>query len=165
MSKRSWTKEDLINAAAQSKSVRQVLFKLHLVEAGGNYEQVKKYLKLYNVSIPHFTGMTWNKGLRGHYQPQIPLEKILTTENHYQSYQLKNRLFRANLKQCKCEECGWAERSIDGRIPVELDHINGDRHDNRLENLRVLCPNCHSLKPTHRGKNKTKARVVKLVNT
>lgn len=46
--------------------------------------------------------------------------------------------------------------SEDGRIPLELDHINGDRHDNRLENLRVLCPNCHSLKPTHRGLNRSK---------
>lgn len=52
-----------------------------------------------------------------------------------------------------CEDCGWAKSSEDGRIPVELDHINGDRHDNRLENLRILCPNCHSLRLTHRGKN------------
>ncbi|MDE1988391.1 MAG: HNH endonuclease, partial [Patescibacteria group bacterium] len=41
-------------------------------------------------------------------------------------------------------------------LPLELDHINGDRHDNRLENLRILCPNCHSLKPTHRGRNMNK---------
>ncbi|MGB4076287.1 MAG: HNH endonuclease [Minisyncoccia bacterium] len=43
-------------------------------------------------------------------------------------------------------------------MPVELDHVNGDRHDNRIENLRILCPNCHSLKPTHRGRNKTNCR-------
>ncbi|QQS22454.1 HNH endonuclease [Candidatus Saccharibacteria bacterium] len=57
-------------------------------------------------------------------------------------------------KKPKCEICGWEERSIDGRIPVELDHINGIHSDNRLENLRILCPNCHSLQPTHRGRNK-----------
>lgn len=51
------------------------------------------------------------------------------------------------------ERCGWAERAEDGRIPVELDHKNGDRFDNRFENLQILCPNCHSLQPTHRGKN------------
>ena len=49
--------------------------------------------------------------------------------------------------------CGWAKISIDGRIPLELDQINGNRHDNRLENLRILCPNCHSLQITHRGMN------------
>ncbi|HAN04121.1 MAG TPA: hypothetical protein DCW72_10215 [Elusimicrobia bacterium] len=49
----------------------------------------------------------------------------------------------------------------DGRLPLELDHVNGDNRDNRLENLRILCPNCHSLKPTHRGRNSGKnARVL-----
>jgi 5-methylcytosine-specific restriction endonuclease McrA len=48
-----------------------------------------------------------------------------------------------------------------GRITVELDHINGDHYDNRIENLRILCPNCHSLQPTHRGRNK-KIRLVKM---
>ncbi|KKQ13143.1 MAG: hypothetical protein US27_C0015G0001, partial [Candidatus Moranbacteria bacterium GW2011_GWF1_36_78] len=49
--------------------------------------------------------------------------------------------------------CGWHKVSKDGRLPLELDHINGDSKDNRIKNLRVLCPNCHSLKPTHRGRN------------
>ncbi|MEX2398487.1 MAG: HNH endonuclease [Candidatus Saccharimonadales bacterium] len=62
------------------------------------------------------------------------------------------------MKLPKCELCGWDKRSIDGRTPVELDHINGDRYDNRLENLRVLCPNCHSLQPTHRGRNMKSCR-------
>lgn len=165
MSRRSWTKEDLIKAATNSLSVRQVIAKLGLVEAGGNYEQVKKYLKQYNVDTSHFTGMTWNRGMRGRHMPLIPLTDILIKDSTFQSFQLKNRLFRNNIKKPSCEECGWAKRSIDGRIPVELDHINGDRHDNRIENLRILCPNCHSLKTTHRGKNKHTARVVKLVNT
>ena len=68
------------------------------------------------------------------------------------------RLFKAGLKKAGCEECGWAKLSADGRIPVELDHINGDRYDNRIENLRILCPNCHSLKSTHRGRNKMRRR-------
>jgi hypothetical protein len=62
--------------------------------------------------------------------------------------------FKEGIKKEECEMCGWAKSSLDGRIPLELDHINGDHHDNRLINLRILCPNCHSLQPTHRGKNK-----------
>ncbi len=146
----------MINAASKSTSVRQVISKLGLVEAGGNYEQIKKYLKFYKIDTKHFTGVGWSKGLRRIGKPILSLESILTINNYYQSFHLKNRLYNAGIKDKKCEECGWAKMSEDGRIPLELDHINGDRHDNRLENLRILCPNCHSLKTTHRGLNRTK---------
>jgi 5-methylcytosine-specific restriction endonuclease McrA len=79
---------------------------------------------------------------------------LLVENGTTQSYKLKAKLFAAELKQPKCELCGWAAIASDGRIPLELDRINGVHNDNRLENLRILCPNCHSLQPTHRGKNK-----------
>ena len=71
---------------------------------------------------------------------------------------LKQRLFRAGLKTEKCEMCGWAAQAPDGRIPVEIDHMNGDKTDNRIENLRILCPNCHALQPTHRGLNRKRRK-------
>ena len=98
--------------------------------------------------------MGWSKGLHFGFRPKIPLKQILVQNSYFQSYKLKNRLLREGLKPPYCEECGWAERSRDGRLSLELDHINGDVHDNRLENLRILCPNCHSLKATHRGRNR-----------
>ena len=106
--------------------------------------------------------MGWNVGT--HFRPRepVPLEDLLVVGSDRQSFSLKKRLFTAGIKAAKCEMCGWAERSEDGRIPVELDHINGDHHDNRLENLRILCPNCHSLQTTHRGKNK-KVRLARVV--
>ena len=152
--KKTWTISQLQEAVSNSFSYRQVLIKLNLREAGGNYDQVKKYIKENGLNILHFRGKVWNKGLRGIGIFRLPLEKILIKKSHFQSFKLKGRLFRAGLKQKKCEECGWAKITEDGYLPLELDHINGDRHDNRLENLRVLCPNCHSLKPTHRGKNR-----------
>ncbi|HEY4484200.1 MAG TPA: HNH endonuclease signature motif containing protein [Candidatus Paceibacterota bacterium] len=154
--KRTWTTEQLREAVKKSPSYRQVLAKLKLREAGGNYEQLKKYIEENNFSTKHFKGKAWNKGLRGLGKPLIPLEKILIRNSTYQSFKLKKRLFQVNLKSMSCEECGWSKKSVDNRIPLELDHINGDRHDNRLENLRILCPNCHSLQLTHRGKNRDK---------
>lgn len=152
--KRTWTKEQLAKAVTVSFSYRNVLKQLGLREAGGNYDQVKKYVRELNLDISHFRGMGWNKGLRGIGKPLIPLENILVRESTYQTFKLKNRLFKAGLKSECCELCGWAQRSSAGYLPLELDHINGDRHDNRIENLRVLCPNCHSLQDTHRGRNR-----------
>lgn len=159
MRKRSWTTEQLKIATQNSLSLRQVLIKLGLREAGGNYEQIKKYLKEEQINTEQFKGRAWNKGLRGIGKPLIAIQKILVKDSYFQSFKLKKRLFTEGLKFPYCEECGWARKTEDGYLPLELDHINGDRHDNRLENLRILCPNCHSLKPTHRGRNrKTKGQ-------
>jgi 5-methylcytosine-specific restriction endonuclease McrA len=85
---------------------------------------------------------------------KIDINDILKQGVAFQSFKLKNKLFDSGLKKKNCEICEWCQMSKDGRIPLELDHINGDRLDNRIENLRILCPNCHSLQITHRGKNK-----------
>ncbi len=154
--KRSWGEVELREAVKTSSSYRQVIAKLGLVEAGGNYEQVKKYIKEFAFPTEHFTGMGWRKNKIFGPQPHIPLAEILVKDSTFQSFKLKKRLFELGMKKRECEKCKWSQLSLDGRIPLELDHINGDRHDNRLENLRVLCPNCHSLEPTHRGLNRRK---------
>ncbi len=154
MRKRKWNKHQLTDAVKKSTSIRQVLKKIGLVEAGGNYSQVKKYIAFYCLDISHFKGRGWNKGMRGIGKPRVSLKNILVKNSHYQSFKLKKRLYAEQIKTPECEECGWAKKSNDGRIPLELDHINGDSKDNRLKNLRILCPNCYSLKSTHRGLNK-----------
>jgi hypothetical protein len=153
---RKWTDDELIKAIKTSRSIRQVLQKIGLVEAGGNYTQVKYRIKDLSIDTSHFLGMGWNRGLLFRPNPAEPLDKLLVNGSRVQSYKLKQRLFIQNIKKSQCDLCGWSKKSLDGRIPVELDHINGDRNDNRLENLRILCPNCHSLQSTHRGKNKKK---------
>lgn len=112
------------------------------------------YPEIYDIRTDHFKGRAWNKGMRGVGRPRKTLDEILVPGSTFQSYKLKKRLFGAGLKNAACEECGWAEKARDGRVPLELDHINGDPRDNRIENLRILCPNCHSLKATHRGRNR-----------
>lgn len=151
--KRKWTVEQLSDAVKNSKSTRQVIEKLGLIPAGGNYEQLKKYIKQEGLNTDHFTGKVWNKGLRGIGKPRIATKDILTRNSPFQSFKLKKRLFEEGIKSRSCEICSWSKVSLDGRLPLELDHINGDKFDNRIENLRVLCPNCHSLQITHRGRN------------
>lgn len=151
---RSWTDEQLTMAVAKSYSIRNVIILLGLVPAGGNYHQIREAITRLGIDKSHFTGMGWNKGLRHNPKPRRPLSEILVKGKRFQSHGLKKRLINEGLKEPRCELCGWDTMSVDGRIPIELDHVNGDHLDNRLENLRILCPNCHSLQPTHRGRNK-----------
>lgn len=151
---RKWTEEQLREAVKSSKSIRKVLQLLGLKPAGGNYVQILRYMEEFKISFEHFTGKSWNKGLKFQGKPRLLLSEILVNNSYYQSFKLKRRLFSEKVKKEKCELCGWAQKALDGRIPLELDHINGNRMDNRLQNLRVLCPNCHSLQPTHRGLNR-----------
>jgi len=156
--RRRWSDDDLQIAVRDSSTVAQVLRRIGLIAAGGNYDQVQRRIAELAIDTTHLRGRGWNVGLK--YDPRAiaPLEEVLVANRWTSSHALKKRLFKAGLKEPRCELCGWAERAPDGRIPVELDHINGDRFDNRLENLRILCPSCHSLQPTHRGLNKKSMR-------
>lgn len=154
MPKRSWSDAQLTEAVRQCVSIRRVISELGLIPAGGNYVQIQNRIKALNLDTTHFTGKRWNVGKSYHTNTRPELATLLTVNSNVQSYKLKMRLFETGIKTPQCELCGWAEMALDGRIPVELDHINGLHTDNRIENLRVLCPNCHSLQPTHRGKNK-----------
>ena len=156
---RTWNDEQLVVAVHSSRSIRQVIHKLGLVEAGGNYVQIQAHIKRLGITTDHFSGMGWNKGLLFRPTKPVDIATLLAKGTDVQSYKLKKRLFSESLKFPQCELCGWSKQSADGRIPVELDHINGDRFDNRIENLRILCPNCHSLQSTHRGKNKRKKHI------
>ena len=89
---------------------------------------------------------------------KIPLNEILDGKHpQFQSYKLKKRLIEESLLKDECSICGWDEKPSSNEFtPCELDHINGDSLDHRLCNLRILCPNCHSLTKTYRfrrGKN------------
>ena len=147
---RNYTDDDFIKAWTTSGSIRQVLGKLGLVEAGGNYECAKKRAKTLGLTKEHMHGQGWNKGKK--LAPKRPLEYYLT-DRPCQSHKLKQRLIREGVKTHQCEVCGITEWN--GKpTPLELDHIDGNHSNNNLSNLRVICPNCHAQTENYRGKNK-----------
>lgn len=153
-----WGDDQLRAAVVASLSYAGAIRLLGLIPAGGNYDAVKRRVRELDLDTSHFTGQGWNIGGTFVPRPARDLNEVLVANRPTSSHLLKQRLFREGLKQRKCELCGWAQCALDGRLPLELDHANGDKTDNRLENLRVLCPNCHALQPTHRGLNKQSRR-------
>jgi DNA-binding CsgD family transcriptional regulator len=103
-----------------------------------------------------FSRQTWHAAVnRGAITPRphgLPFDELLVAGVHRSRFNLKTRIVKAGLKQKLCELCGIA--SWNGRpITLALHHVNGDRHDNRIENLQLLCPNCHSQTDTFAGRN------------
>jgi len=143
-----WTIEVLSPVVAGSKTYVEVLRKIGLREFCGNYKTLKKYIKKFNLSIEHFE-YHGNKNC----SHKKPLEEILIFNSNVGSYKLKKRLLKEGIFKNVCSKCGQDDMWNGEHIDMVLDHINGDSQDHRLENIRLLCPNCNSQLPTNCGKN------------
>lgn len=138
--KRLWTDEQLVEATQQSNSFADVARFLGLRISGGSFRVLKKYIEKLQISTEHFHFVP---------HPKQTTETILVENSSYlSSSNLKERLLKEDLLINHCYECGILEWT-GKKLSLHLDHINGVRNDNRLENLRLLCPNCHSLTPTY----------------
>ena len=148
----TYTEEELREAVRSSHSIAQVCRMLRIKVAGGNFETLKRKFVQWDIDVSHFRGKGWNVGLKFKPNPKVPLEQILVENSFYQPYKLKRRLLKSNLLSAMCTRCKgttWLGQPI----PLELHHVNGECRDNRLQNLKLLCPNCHALTENYRGKN------------
>ena len=152
MSRKKYKDGDLIEAVKICFSWSQVLVKIGLKSAGGNHQTIQRRAKDLGLDSSHFMGQRWRKGTNVPSRRAVKLEEILVKDSTYATGHLHKRLLKEKVKEHKCEGCKQTEW-MSKPIPLELDHINGNRFDHRIENLRFLCPNCHAQTDTYGGKN------------
>lgn len=149
---RTWNDEQLRSAVQSAASMSDVLRSLGFNPLhAGSRGTVKRYIERLKLDTSHWQGQGWNG--QGFGKTPLDLADILVEGSSYTTHHLRERLISSGLKERKCERCLLTEWQGEP-IPVELDHINGVSNDHRWENLRLLCPNCHALTPTWRGRNR-----------
>jgi HNH endonuclease len=149
----SYSDDDVIKAVAQAYSYSDVLRALGLRAAGGNHATIKRVVARLQLDTSHFDPHRGKRDWNTMFRPAIPLEKVLVKDSTYSRRMLKKRLYAEGLKQRFCELCGQGESWNGATMALILDHVNGVHDDNRLSNLRIVCPNCNATLDTHCGKN------------
>jgi len=153
MSKRTWTNDDLIFAVKNSSHITDTLKLLHLRCSTHNSCTIKKYIQELAIDISHWTSNLVLKKRSGF---ETSIEDAFTENSQFRSH-LKDKIIKYNLLPYKCFACGIESCWNNLPLVLQLDHINGINNDNRLRNLRFLCPNCHSQTTTYAG-SKIKGR-------
>jgi hypothetical protein len=135
---REYQDEEVIKKAAEVKSLASLLRALNLKPAGGNYAHMKKTLQRLNIDTSHWKGQGWSKG-----------EQKKDWADYSKVSSLKPHLIKKRGNTCEiCNLALWLEKDIS----LEVHHIDGDRTNNKVENLQLLCPNCHSFTDNWRSK-------------
>ena len=160
MEKVQYTKEWLEKTCAESLSYAEVLRKSGRKQGGGAQATLKEKIALYNIDVSHFTLQSWSKGKTKETDPRIlskekySLQEVFCDNSPVTQRVLRGYVERHKLIEYKCDTCGCTGEWQDGFISLELDHKDGNNKNNKISNLHYLCPNCHALTETYRGKNK-----------
>ncbi|MEW2517746.1 HNH endonuclease signature motif containing protein [Actinacidiphila alni] len=158
-----WTREVLEPAVAASTSFSDLLRRLGLDVVGGHHTHISRRVKAFGIDTSHF-GRPSRKGLK---QRRSPEELLAEQTGPYVRRIPSDRLRRAMALMGRAERCAMCgtEPVWRGRpLPLEVDHVDGNWRDNRLENLRFLCPNCHATTDTYRGRAKGRRGVPSAVS-
>lgn len=154
-----FTEQELRWAIACSVSWSEALRRLGYRSAGGNWLTLKRYAARWSIDTSHFDPDAGRFRIASVRPPSKPLAEVLVEESTYSRKHLKERLYREGLKQPRCEMCGQGDRWNGQPMALILDHINGVPNDNRLGNLRIVCPNCAATLKTHCGAKNKKPKV------
>ncbi len=142
-----YDESSLRQLVAESSSLSEVLRRVGLRPTGGNHRRLRHWLGTWGISTDHFPRRAPPP------REATPLAAVMVEGSTYHRGHLKRRLYAEGLKQRRCELYGQGEEWRGRPMALILDHINGVGDDHRLENLRIVCPNCAATLDTHRGRN------------
>jgi hypothetical protein len=152
---RSWDDEVLRQSVAGSRYMAEVLPKIGLAVANGNYKTVKKRIRELGIDTSHWLDKYKMGRWKGKMSKVFSISEILIENSGYlNGSSLKRRLLAEGILKNECVICGQKPSWKGKLLVMVLDHINGVHNDNRKENLRMLCPNCNSQQITFAGRNK-----------
>ncbi|MFE2278403.1 HNH endonuclease [Streptomyces sp. NPDC059454] len=146
------TEEALREAVASSASVKEVLRRLGINPVGGNHTHISRRIATLGIDTSHFTGRPR--------KPRSPHGDLLTLRTPQAGRIAGSRLLRHLLRSGipeSCAMCGTGPKWNGKPLRLEVDHLDGSWWDNRPENLRLLCPNCHAVTDTYRGRRRRAA--------
>jgi hypothetical protein len=148
-----YSEQEAREAIARSISYSEALRWLGMRVAGGNHATLKRYAEeIWQIPTDHFDP-AWARARALRQRVPTPIDRILVRGSTYPRGHLKRRLYSEGLKERRCELCDQGELWRGRRMSLILDHANGVADDNRLENLRIVCPNCAATLDTHCGRN------------
>lgn len=154
-----WTREVLEPVVAASTSVSDVLRRLGLDVVGGHHAHISRRIKRYGIDTSHFTRPSRaGRSLRPS-PAHLLVEQNPDEARRIPGDRLKRAMAMAGVAE-RCALCGTEPLWQGHPLPLEVDHVDGDWRNNRVENLRLLCPNCHSTTDTYRGRGKRRTRSV-----
>ena len=151
-----YTKELIEEACKTSYSYSEVLRKLGRRADGGSYQVIKNKIREFNIDVSHFTGKKWRNSPNAppqNYKHKYSYDEIFRKNSPVTQKVLRDYIKRYNVLEYKCQNCGCDGNWQNGIIALEVEHIDGDNTNNEVTNLCYLCPNCHALTKTYRGRN------------